>query len=341
MSEITIKTIAHEAGVSISLVSLVLNNRDVRVSEETRQRIKEVAYKYHYVPNSIASCLKLKETHTIALVAPFTPSGYFSNLVYHVQRFAQQAGYLTMVVNTFEDERQESNELELFRSGMFDGMLVAPLFSTTGNEVLSQMKEARFPFICVDRFKSSFDVPVVSSDHEKVGYDMTKLELRKGKNKIVFLYRNNSLNTSGQLRLSGYNRAMQEAGLEPKTYGFAYTEDKPSNRQEMRRIVETIAEDTDAVFIHSGYYLPLFIQACQDAEITFPQADYLMVDGFQFTEQAIDIARVFSAISGRCVIAVQDIEAIAKTAVGELLSRIEMGDDPVKQVAIPVRYQFF
>jgi LacI family transcriptional regulator len=341
MSEITIKTIAQEAGVSISLVSQVLNGRNVRVAQKTRERIHAVADKYHYVPNSIASCLKLKQTHTIALVAPFTPYGFFSNLIYHVQRYAQEAGYLTMVLNTFEDEKQESKEMALFRTGMFDGMLLAPLSSAGGNEVIEQMVEAEYPFVCVDRFKSPHAVPIISSDHEKVGYEMTERELAKGKRNIIFLYRENSHNTSGEFRLEGYLRAMKEAGVQPRTYRFRYCQRHDEDLQEMLWTIRSIRHKPEAVFIHSGYYLPLFIEACQKCGVDLGAMDYMMVDGFHFTEQAMDISKVFGVISGRCSIAVQNVEQIAKTAVEKLVSLIAGERETGDLITIPPKYRVF
>ena len=53
-NKVTLKQIAQEVGLSPSSVSLVLNNRPCRISEENRKRIKEVAARNHYVPIQIA-----------------------------------------------------------------------------------------------------------------------------------------------------------------------------------------------------------------------------------------------------------------------------------------------
>ena len=50
-NKVTLKQIAQEVGLSPSSVSLVLNNRPCRISEENRKLIKEVAARNHYVPN--------------------------------------------------------------------------------------------------------------------------------------------------------------------------------------------------------------------------------------------------------------------------------------------------
>ena len=51
----TLKDVAAVAGVSVTTVSLVLNNRPARVSEEKRRVIADAAKKLNYVPNQSAS----------------------------------------------------------------------------------------------------------------------------------------------------------------------------------------------------------------------------------------------------------------------------------------------
>ena len=321
MVQVTIKTIANEAKVSISLVSQVLNNRDVRVSPETRERIIEVAEKYHYVPNKLASSLKSKQTNTIALLAPFTPNGFFSNLIYHVQKYADQAGYLTMVVNTFEDEERETQELELFQSGMFEGMIIAPLSHGKNLAVFQRMKYLEYPFVFVDRFNADMQIPLVSSDHSEVASQLTKQAIAEGKKDIVFLYRGNSNNSSGELRIAGYCQAMKDEGLTPQTLSFSYNHG-PSDLEEIQEALSLLDHQPDAFFIHSGYYLPLLVHACRDRGFCLDSLYFLMVDGFNFTEECSDGPTLLSQITGRCTIALQDIDSIAKNAVELLLGLI-------------------
>lgn len=339
MSEVNIKTIAQEAGVSISLVSQVLNDRPVRVSPETSKRIRSVAERYHYVPNRMASCLKSKETKTIALLAPFTPFGFFSNLIYNVQKYACQAGYLTMVINTFEDEAHEVHEMSLYRSGMFDGMIVAPLAEGRNVEVFSKMEEDSFPFVFVDRSNPAFHAPLVASDHEKIGYEMTLRAIRKGMKDIVFAYREGGRNSSGILRREGYLHAMKDSGLASRCVDFTYSGKVEDDLVSMKEALASLQQWPDAFFIHSGYYLPLLLQGCVDSGHCLDSLSFLTVDGYSLTEDMGTMIDQFHTISGRCLIAIQDIDVIAKHAVDMLLSRIRK--EPIAQDTVMVmpKYQ--
>ncbi|MEG1107123.1 MAG: LacI family DNA-binding transcriptional regulator, partial [Eubacterium sp.] len=48
--KITIKQIAELAGVSVTTVSQILNNKGSRFSEQTRRRVMEIVDEYQYKP---------------------------------------------------------------------------------------------------------------------------------------------------------------------------------------------------------------------------------------------------------------------------------------------------
>lgn len=69
---ITIKDIAELAGVSKATASLVLNGRgkELRVAQETRERVLAIAREQHYQPSIHARSLRDSRSHTIGLVVP-------------------------------------------------------------------------------------------------------------------------------------------------------------------------------------------------------------------------------------------------------------------------------
>lgn len=56
--------------MSVTTVSLVLNNRPARVSEEKRKVIADAAKKLNYVPNQSARSLVTKQSQLVALIVP-------------------------------------------------------------------------------------------------------------------------------------------------------------------------------------------------------------------------------------------------------------------------------
>ena len=91
-NKVTLKQIAQEVGLSPSSVSLVLNNRPCRISEENRKRIKEVAARNHYVPNQIARSLVMRESRTLGLIVPNIESRFFASLAGSLEKRSREEG---------------------------------------------------------------------------------------------------------------------------------------------------------------------------------------------------------------------------------------------------------
>src|SRR5690348_15687094 len=73
----TIRDVAKLAGTSVSAVSAVLNGKrrhNIRVGEETRQRIHSAAAQLRYVPNPLARGLVTRKTGVLGLVFPYSVS---------------------------------------------------------------------------------------------------------------------------------------------------------------------------------------------------------------------------------------------------------------------------
>ena len=67
---VTMKQIANRAGVSISTVSLLLNNRDIgRVSPDVAERVRDIAAELGYLTNRLASGLRTSSTRTIGFLS--------------------------------------------------------------------------------------------------------------------------------------------------------------------------------------------------------------------------------------------------------------------------------
>ncbi|VDR29137.1 Catabolite repressor/activator [Raoultella terrigena] len=97
---VTIKDIAELAGVSKATASLVLNGRgkELRVAQETRERVQTIAREQHYQPSIHARSLRDNRSHTIGLVVPEITNYGFRGLLPRagnaVPRGGRAAAYL-------------------------------------------------------------------------------------------------------------------------------------------------------------------------------------------------------------------------------------------------------
>ncbi|MGE4453243.1 MAG: LacI family DNA-binding transcriptional regulator [Sphaerochaeta sp.] len=326
MGKTNLKAIAKEANVSVTVVSLVLNNKakESRISDETRDRILAIAERLHYVPNRLASALKSSKTKILAIVVPFTPVGFFVELIYHIERYAMGKGYQAMVINTFNDEKKERESLQLYKSGLFDGMIIASLNNASSSSHIYQaMKDQQFPFVFVDRYADGIDADIISSDHYKVAYQMTSDMILQGKQHILLLTRGGqALNSTAKLRREGYVSAMKDHGLKPWEYSFELTNDEVDRETNIDVILQSIDHQPEAIFLHSGYYMPHLIKAYGDSPFKSYKAEFMTVDKFSFTQDLMIQKDLLDHVVGHFFISLQDIEQIAHTACDILIQKI-------------------
>lgn len=74
---VLLRDVAAHAGVSSTTASLVLGGRDIRVTEQTRQRVLRAARELDYRPNLTARSLRTQVSRTVGLVADTIVTGHY------------------------------------------------------------------------------------------------------------------------------------------------------------------------------------------------------------------------------------------------------------------------
>ena len=76
--KVSLKDIAQKVGVSIALVSYVLNNkREDRINKDVAQKIRDTAKALNYSTNQVARSLKTNKTFTIGLIVADISNPFF------------------------------------------------------------------------------------------------------------------------------------------------------------------------------------------------------------------------------------------------------------------------
>jgi LacI family transcriptional regulator len=203
---ITIKDIAHLAGVSYATVSRALNGRP-DVNEETRSRIFDLARELGYQPNAIARSLVKKESHIIALIVPDVSNPFFSDITMAVNAAAENAGYTTMVCNTGWDPVKEQEKLRIMVEQRVDGIILKPTaFIRPGALEALNVPVVLFWHAMPD------DLCYIEVDHETGSRLAVRHLLERGYRRIAFIG-GQETSPSNQIRLLAYQQTLQEAGL--------------------------------------------------------------------------------------------------------------------------------
>ena len=162
----TIKDIARECGVSLSTVSLVLNNNP-RISEATRTKVLEAIERHQYQPNAFASSLASRSSHVLSVVVPdlnhVFADVYFGEIVSGVYEHATDLGYkvlLDVANNRFIKTREF---VRLMKSRRVDGVLF--IGSSLYDEYLLETENSGYPFVLINHFFPGHAINYVMADY--------------------------------------------------------------------------------------------------------------------------------------------------------------------------------
>ena len=139
----TINELAKMAGVSISTVSKVMNNKDSSISKATRERILELAKEYHYSPPS--SPLS-KKTRTLTIGVVFRSSGRINLTLNGILDAAQEKGYTPLL-------RESRDDLSTERKNLL--AVIVTEHGVFGEKALSIVTPSDFPRI--NRFLENYN----------------------------------------------------------------------------------------------------------------------------------------------------------------------------------------
>jgi len=106
---VTLQDVAKAAGVSIATASWAINdNKDARIPQETRQRVRKVAVSLGYRQNALARGLARGQSDSIGFISDGVATSPFAGQVIRgAQDEAWQNGKILLVVDTNGDKRIE------------------------------------------------------------------------------------------------------------------------------------------------------------------------------------------------------------------------------------------
>lgn len=212
---VTLKDIAVKTGFSITTVSLVLNNKKTRVSDQTKQLIIKVAQELSYIPNQTAISLVTKESKTLGLIIMDISNPFFSELSKGISAKAAEYGYNIMLCDTQDSYELTMRYLRILVSKNVDGIIMT-LSQDVNDKNLSLIQEFlknhTLPVVLVER-----DDPLIMSDcvvvnHQMGSYLASRHLIELGHLNVGCITGPSHLEAT-KYRLKGFKTAFEENGL--------------------------------------------------------------------------------------------------------------------------------
>lgn len=218
-STITQSDIARLAGVTRLTVRRALQGQP-GVGETTASRIRRLAKDHGYLPNAAATATRTGRFNAVGLlVGSVTPRYLPAELVHGVEASLFECD-CQLLFSSLSDQklRDERFMPRVLQHLMVDGLLIHYTHRFPG-KLPSLITSNRVPSIWINtRLKRD----CVYLDDEAGAYRATKVLLEHGHRRITYVNRDSHGHYSEADRLAGYNRAMQEAGLEPTQFTLTY-----------------------------------------------------------------------------------------------------------------------
>jgi LacI family transcriptional regulator len=176
----TLHNVAKKAGVAVSTVSSILNNRpDSWSSQKTRERVLAAAKALDYRPNRMARALRTSRFHAATLVVPDLTNPLFALLARYIQRALEQAGNDLLIEDTEWNPAREEKILADVDSHNTDGIIIVPSVDASVYALRLKELSQNFPLVLIGPPLPNVQVDTLQADWKvslaKVLDHLTKL----------------------------------------------------------------------------------------------------------------------------------------------------------------------
>lgn len=206
--------IAKLANVSIATVSRVVNDSP-KVSQKTKEKVLAVMKENEYQPNAFARGLGLGTMKTVGIICPDISDTYMAKAVSYLEKSLHDHGYDCILgCSGFKHEEKESYVKMLLSKKIDTLVLVGSTYAGNGRDEFDTdyIREAaeQTPVFMINAKVTGDNIYCTYADDFHATYEVTKAFLRRGKEKILFMYDSESF--SARQKMAGYEAALQDAG---------------------------------------------------------------------------------------------------------------------------------
>ncbi len=245
---VKITDIAKELGVSASTVSRALSNGG-RISEDTKNKVIELAKKWGYKPNPFAISLLKKQSRTIGLILPEFTHHYFTKVLNGVNQVVNGEGYHLFIVTHEGSMEKEQRATAMLNSMRVDGIIASYARGTTDFEHYLDLLEDDVPVVFLDRSCEDLDTSYVVTDDFPGCIESMDHFVQSGNTKIIHIAGPDNLSTSF-MRTTGYKEGLKKNGLPINEKYILNSEDRDWKKR-FKTLV--LSDEVEAIHCFNDY----------------------------------------------------------------------------------------
>ncbi|MGB9095264.1 gluconate operon transcriptional repressor GntR [Erwinia sp.] len=207
-----LQDVADRVGITKMTVSRYLRNPD-QVSVALQSRIAEALDELGYIPNKAPDILSNSTSRAIGVLLPSLTNQVFADVLRGIEAVTDAAGYQTMLGHFGYSAEKEELQIRSLLAWNIDGLILTERTHTAAS--LRMLETAGIPVLeMMDSVSPCLDM-AVGFDNVEAARQMTHAILQKGYRRTVYL--GARLDERTLLKQQGYEKAMLEAGLEPRS----------------------------------------------------------------------------------------------------------------------------
>ena len=270
MSNVTLKRIAEELGISVATVSKALKGYS-DVSEKTKRRVLDLVDQLNYRPNSFAQSLRNSESKIIGLIIPEIDHDFFAKIIHGTISEATKHGYAVIVLQSDDIYENEKEQMNMLLDKNVDGILISLSNNTTNIDHVREVLQRDVPLVLYDKIYKLLDCSKVIINDKNAAFDATQHLIESGCKKIAYVTGNLDPQTTID-RYLGYKAAIDESDL---TYNkdLIYTTQNLSF-DDGYQIAEEILKDhpdIDGIFAFTDIIATGVLMKLKEMEVKIPE----------------------------------------------------------------------
>ncbi|GIV63941.1 MAG: LacI family transcriptional regulator [Bellilinea sp.] len=281
--KVKITEIAHRSGVSISTVSLVLNNRP-GVAPQTRQKVLEAAAALGHATPAPGGVNEGRGLSTLRMLVKLDPgqapqaNPFYSKVIVGIEDACRRKGINLLFTSLPVDENNRPllNQ-PLWSNGNTDGLLLVGIYAH--EPFLDMLGEYPAPVVLVDGYAAREEYDAVLSDNFRAAFRAVEYLLALGHRHIGLIGGDEQAYPSLWERRNGYLRALKEHGI-PHTYTANFNITRTKGFEETAALLHKNPQIT-ALFCMNDEIASTAIRAAQSVGRHVP--DDLSVIGYDDT----------------------------------------------------------
>lgn len=208
---VTLQDVANHAGVSRATASLIVRNSP-KVAEKTREKVLKSMKELGYVYDRVAANLRSQSSTTIGTIITDVGNTFFAQFLLGVHQELEKYGYTVLLGTTFDSLQDQERLISTMLENRVGGILLCPV-SSSSTETVERIKQLDIPIVLGIRELPDLACDYVGLDYQAGAYTAVKYLLEKKKHKRVAFIGGISDSSTWQERMSGYQRAHEEAGI--------------------------------------------------------------------------------------------------------------------------------